>query len=536
MSKNLPATTGRWVEPSDHKPKFKLNMFDRFVGYFSPRSLLKRKKARLYNDFLSRKYEAADAGRRTDGWSTNNQSANAETSTAQVRVRDRSRDLVRNNPYAARGIQIITNNVVGRGIKTQIKADTKSGSSNKEKKLNRVWRAWSETTACDSEGVHTFGGLQRLAMRAVVESGEVFIRIRKEKRRIVEGPDGKMVEVPPVSLQVLESDFVSTSRTSGPLKNGNTIVQGIEFDPAGTKVAYHMYLEHPGGNDIAFGSRFSTTRVPADEVLHLFRMDRPGQSRGMPWLAPVILRLRDFDLYEDAQLKRQQVAAMFTAFIHDMEGVDEFDESQDEMEIGERMEPGLMEILPPGKDVKLSNPPGADNYQEYTSVVLRAIATGLGLTYSQLTGDLSEINFSAGRIGFLETQRNFETWQKNILVNQMLRPVFDEFKKGLDILGESVNNVRGVHTPPKREMIDPAKEVKALKDEVRSGFKTQSQAIRELGRDPDNHFDEMAEDLKRFDELGLVLDTDPRKTTSSGAKSGQEDEPEETPEPKSDDE
>lgn len=522
---------GRWVEPTK-KLSIKLNTFDRVIGYFSPSSLVRRKKARLYNEFISRKYEAADAGRRTDGWNTSSTSANTEVAGSLSKVRDRSRDLVRNNPYAARGIQVITNNVVGRGIKTQIKADTRAGSSTKEKKLNRIWRAWADTTACDYEGVHNLAGIQRLAMRSVAESGEVFIRLRRERRRVELGPDGIEVEIPPISLQILESDFVSLYKMSGKLTNGNVIVQGIEFDSNGKKVAYHMYKSHPGGDDMAFGTQYKTIRVPADEVVHLYRVDRPGQTRGMPWLHPVALRLRDFDLYEDAQLKRQQVAAMFTAFIHDMEGVDEFDEQKEEVEIGEKMEPGLMEILPPGKDVKLSNPPGADNYKEYTSVVLRAIATGLGLTYFQLTGDLSDVNFSSGRLGFLETQRNFDTWRNNIMLNQFMSGVFNWFKDGIELTGENTSQVRAVHTAPRREMIDPVKEGQALKAEVRNGFKTHSEAVRELGRDPDTHFEEMQKDFERIDELKLILDTDPRHTNLSGGKNEVSTQNSSTPNPK----
>ena len=301
----------------------KLNWLDRTIGFFSPSSLLKRKRARLYNTFLARKYEGADAGRRTKGWNTNNQSANAEISVAMIRLRDRSRDLVRNNPYAARGMQVISNNVVGPGILTQIKVDTRAAQSNREKKLNNIWQSWAGTTACDFDGVHTFAGLQNLAMRAVAESGEVFFRIRRIERQIVTGNDGKEIELPPIQLQMLEADFISTTKRSGILPNGNQIIQGIEIDKAGKVVAYHMFLSHPGSNDIVFGSRFQTVRIEAQNILHLKRIDRPGQLRGVPWIAPVMLRLRDFDIYEDAQLKRQQCAAMFTAFIHDLEGVDD---------------------------------------------------------------------------------------------------------------------------------------------------------------------------------------------------------------------
>lgn len=499
-----------------NKLEIQLNWYDRLIGFFSPNALFERKRAKLKNSFMARKYEGADAGRRTKGWNTGGGSANSEIAGSKLSVRNRSRDLVRNNPYAARGIQVIANNVVGRGIKTQIKLDTRSKVSSKEKRLNDIWRAWAETTACDFEGIHTLSGLQRLVMRAVPESGDVLVRLRRTGRRKVFTNEGRSVEIPPIQLQVLEGDFLATNRVNKLLNNGNTLIEGVEIDPSGRKVALHLFKNHPGNINITLQNISDTVRIPIEEILFIYRMDRPGQLFGMPWLAPDIIRLRDFDLYEDAQLKRQQCAAMFTAFVHDLEGIDDDLETKEEDELGEKLEPGLIEILPPGKDIKLSNPPGAENYQEYTTVVLRAIASGMGITYESLTGDLSEVNFSSARMGWLEMQRNIASWQSNIMIGQFLAPVFNWFKDSLELIGEGAQNARAVFTPPKREMIDPTKEIAAMKTAVRSGFKTLSEAARELGHDPDTHFAEYAEDNKNLDALNLILDTDPRKRDNAG--------------------
>lgn len=498
-----------------------LNWYDRTIGFFSPQALVGRQKAKLKNSYLQnkykRKYEGADAGRRTDGWITGSLSANAEIASAGFRLRNRARDLVRNNPYAARGIQVIANNVVGRGIKTQIKVDTRATISAKEKKLNNIWRAWEQH--CDYDGTNNFAGLQRIVMRAVAESGEILVRRRLTTRRVVVAPDGKIVEIPPFQLQLLESDFLATDvlTPNGDIPEGNVIIEGIELDPTGKRVAYHLHKSHPGNINLDIASNFDTIRVPAEEILHCFRQDRPGQLRGVTFLHPTILRLRDFDIYEDAQLKRQQCAAMFTAFVTDIDGLDDDEEKKEELALGEKMEPGLIEVLGPGKDIKLSNPPGADNYKEYTSVVLHSIAAGLGVTFESMVGDLSDVNFSSARMGWLEMHRNFETWRSNIMTNQFLDPTFVWFKGGLDLIGESSKDARAVHAAPRREMIDPVKETEALKMAIRSGLKTQSEAVRELGKDPDAHFAEYEQDNKTLDEKGLVFDSDSRKRDNKGS-------------------
>jgi len=498
------------------KLQIRLNWFDRTVGFFSPRSLLKRKKAKIYNEYLSRKYEGADRGRRTAGWITTGGTANAEIAGSKITVRNRSRDLVRNNPYAARGIQVIANNVIGRGIMTQIKLDMRSEISTKEKRINNIWKAWANTTACDFEGIHNLAGMQRLLMRGVVESGDVLVRIRRVNRRFFTTDNGTRLELPPIQLQILEGDFIATNQINRVLDNGNVIIEGVEVDPGGKVVAYHLFKNHPGNININIQNTFDTIRIDASEILFLYRVDRPGQLTGMPWLSPDIIRLRDFDLYEDAQLKRQQCAAMFTAFVHDLEGIDDDEETKEQTELGEKMEPGLIEILPPGKTIELSDPPGADNYKEYTSVVLRSIAAGLGITYESLTGDLSDVNFSAGRMGWIEMQRNIDTWRANIMINQFLRPVFNWFKNSLELIGEAAPNARPMFTAPKREMIDPAKEVAANKIAVRNGFKTLSEVVRESGADPDVHFTEYASDNEMLDKKKLILDSDARKLDNAG--------------------
>ena len=505
-----------------NKLQIRLNWFDKSVGFFSPRALLKRKKARIYNEYLARKYEGADRGRRTAGWITTGGTANAEIAGSKITLRNRSRDLVRNNPYAARGIQVIANNVIGRGIMTQIKLDMRSEISTKEKRVNAIWKAWANTTACDFEGIHNLAGMQRLLMRGVVESGDVLVRVRRVNRRFVIGDNGRELELPPIQLQVLEGDFIATNQINRVLDNGNVIIEGVEVDPGGKVVAYHLFKNHPGNININIQNTFDTVRIDASEILFLYRVDRPGQLTGMPWLSPDILRLRDFDLYEDAQLKRQQCAAMFVAFVHDLEGIDDDEETKEQTELGEKMEPGLIEILPPGKDIKLSNPPGADNYKEYTSVVLRSIATGLGITYESLTGDLSEVNFSSARMGWLEMQRNIDTWRANIMINQFLSPVFDWFKNSLELIGEAAPNARAMFTPPKREMIDPSKEVAANKIAVRNGFKTLSEVVRESGADPDVHFTEYESDNEMLDKKKLILDSDPRKLDNAGKINAEE--------------
>lgn len=487
-----------------------MNILDRVIATLAPETGARRAKARArmraYENARAL-YDGASVSRRTAGWRRVSTDANAEIVHGVLgRLRDTSRDLVRNNPYARRGIDAITHNVVGAGVIPQFRSASQSATD----ALEAMAVEHLDTTAVDADGRHNLYGLQALAMRAVAESGEVLVRRRRRRPE-----DGLPL---PFALQVLESDFLDSSK-NGDMGNGNIAVQGVEFDRLGRRVAYWMFDEHPGSTGTMRLPQ--SRRVPAQDVAHVYRMDRPGQVRGVPWLAPVILRMHDYADYEDAQLMRQKIAAVFAAFVTDPDGVDrgpiDGETSSANEDRLESLEPGIIEYLPPGKEIKFASPPGVEGYGEYARIQLHAIAAGLGVTYETLTGDLSEVNFSSGRMGWLEFQRSIVFWQNSILINQMCKRVEGWFLEAASVGVGVAAPATATWTPPRREMIDPTKEIPAQRDAVRSGFVSLSDAVRSMGKDPMEHFNEMAEDFARLDTLGLVLDSDPRRVARTGA-------------------
>lgn len=483
------------------------NWLDSAISFLSPAAGAKRAKARLveqtYKDVSGRRFEGATKGGRTGGWVTSSSSSNTANGPALVLLRDRSRDLVRNNPYAARAVQAIPANVVGTGIVAKPIARSEKNAND----LAWAWKRWALTTECDADGLLDFYGIQSLAMRAIVESGEVLIRRRQ---RFV--ADGLTV---PLQIQVLEPDFIDTTK-SQVLKDGSYIIQGIEFNRMGRRVAYWLYSEHPGDTGLASKYiSFESKRIPAEDILHLFRVDRAGQIRGIAWGAPVIIRLRDFDEYEDAQLVRQKIAACFAGFIQDIKEPDDFDKTK--ATVGEKIEPGLLEFLPPGKQITFPNPPQVTGYGEFARITLQAVAAGYGVTYELLTNDLSRVNFSSGRMGWIEFNRNIEQWRWQMLIPRLCNPVFRWFLEAAALAGyKGTDEAMAEWTPPAREMIDPGSEISATVTAIRAGLKTLSGAIREQGYDPEEFIQEMIEDNAKIDKGGLILDSDARKTMQAG--------------------
>ena len=447
--------------------------------------------------FKSRKgYEGAGRSKRTSNWLTGSGDANSSIRAGLPTLRSRSRDLRRNNPIAKRAIEVTTSNVVGKGIKTRITGTSADA-------LQLKWDKWAGSPKCDYDGRHNLAGIQRLAMDAIQESGEVLIR-----RRFVNDSEF------PIQYQILESDYLDNSMIDGKLENGNILIQGIEFDSNGRRVAYHLYENHPGS--ITASLKLNTVRVLAKDVIHLFRQDRPGQVRGVPWLSAVMIRLKDLDDYQDAQLMRQKIAAMFTAFVHDI-SADVECADDDEGNFGEDLEPGIIEELPPGKTITFANPPSVENYQEFTSVELRTIAAGYGLSYAALTGDLSNANFSAGRMGHLEMNRNIESWREMFMIYGLLSSASKDFLDMMELTGEMYSDDTSFkHIPPRREMIDPTKEIPATIKAIRAGLTSTTDEIAAMGKDPEAVFEQLAKDQQKTEELGLILDSNPKYTTFNG--------------------
>ncbi len=471
-----------------------MNFLDQTIEYIAPQWQARRLRARVAIDAMVRTFEAASRSSRTKGWKAVSSSINNDLRKDLKLIVSRSRYLCVNNAYAKRGINAIPSHVVRKGIVPNFTGSTK--------KFENAFKKWARSTKCDYEGRHNLYGLQWLAMKTIAESGEVLIR-----KRIYRLDSGLKI---PLKIQVLEPDFLDTNRPG--------TKQGIEFNEDGERIAYWIFTSHPGEP----GPRPLSVRVPADEIIHAFETLRPGQIRGVPWLTPVIIRLKDFDDYEDAQLIRQKISACLVGVVHDME-MDEPSTKVNEDQFG-KFQPGTWKVMPPGKTVTFSNPPQVQGYSEYASAQLHAISAGLQIPYEVLTNDYKEVNFSSSRMTFLEFYKTVEHWQSHIMVGQVCDPILDWFYDISSMIGHNVDNVSATWGLPKREYTDPIKEIKAQIMAIRAGLTTLFNEIRKSGEDPEDVLEEYSSILKVLDSKGIVLDSDPRKSnkdkeTSSNAPS-----------------
>lgn len=473
---------------------------EKLIQFFSPNLALKRMRSRVATGILEeqlRKYDGAGTTRRTANWNATGSSANTEIAYGLHVLRNRMRELFRNNRYATKALRGIANNTVGTGIRPSIKAYRSSFSAKKLAATKQIWKDWADSTKCDFDGRTNFYGIQLLAMKTIAMSGEVLIRRRYVKR----------TDLPPIELQLLEPDFLDTAKDGIQLENGNYIRMGIEFNPDGKRVAYWLFDQHPGENMVwrALNSR----RISAEEVIHLYYAERPGQIRGVPFGASAMIGLRDFDEYQDAELIRKKIAACFSVFVTQPEEGRPGLANGDSYPL-EKVEPGIIEYLQPGQTVEFGSPPQTVGDSGYTKTVLQGIAAGFGVTYEMLTNDLSNVNFSSGRMGWIDFHKFVTEWQTQMIIPVFCSTVWDWVYTAGQIAGLFSEGLYIEWTAPKREMIDPKKETDGLSAQVRNGFTSRQEVQRRLGFDPEVVNAELAEDAGLADDMELQFDSDPR--------------------------
>lgn len=475
-------------------------VLDRTIAIFSPESYQRRLSYRTAAMHQQRFYEGATKGRRADSWRKAD-SAEKEPHGQLYTLRQRGRDATRNNGYGKKGVGGIVSNTIGTGIVLQYRS---SSTKKKEEKANRIWKQWHDTTACDFNGMMTGPALQALCFRTMVNSGEVFIR-----KRNTDPAKSKI----PLKLQVLSAEFLNESIHGTYDVTKNRVLRGIEFDADDVRVAYHFFKTHPGSDNPTTDS----VRIPAEEVIHLYRKDDPDQQRGVPWLHAILLKLKDLDSFEDAELVRRKISACFAGFVSRGEVESQApingmnSASTDLPPLVDRLEPGILEHLGPGEEITFATPPNVTGYQEYVTAILHKIAAGLEIPYSVLTGDYSLVNFSSGRMGWLEFQRVIEQWRWNIFIPMFMEPIKSWFEEIAKLTGARLSDLDYEWTAPRREMIDPMKEISATLLQVKAGLITMQEAIKELGYDPSSNVDGIQAWNKLIDAAGITLDSDPRK-------------------------
>lgn len=421
--------------------RVKPNLLDRAISFVDPARGARRMAARgflaLAGGYLGgRKDRPA-----TREWRLTNNSPDMDILTDLAVLRDRSRDLVRNAPLATGAVGTVVQNVVGSGLSLQSKPDWKLLGMTEEEadawtaEVESEFLLWAETSECDVTRTQNFYGLQELAFRSALESGDVLVLLPMLARPR---------SVYSLALQVIEADRLETPRgmrEGGKTLEGTMIAGGVETDVNGAPIAYHILNAHPGSPE---GRAAGSRRIAAygsssgrRNVIHVFDRTRPEQHRGVPYLAPVIEILKQLDRYTEAEVTASVLSAMITAFIKTetgeglapMPGTPKAEAAQ-EVKLGTG---GIIDLVP-GEDIA-SFAPNRPNqaFDAFLQAVLRQIGVALGLPFEVLIKHFTA-SYSAARAALLEAWKFFRG-RRAFLATQFCRPVFEAWMEEAVAMG-----------------------------------------------------------------------------------------------------
>lgn len=470
------------------------NWLDKAIHWLSPATGLRRMRAKAVADlFLS--YEGVRSSRMMGGWNPQGTAGNAENGPSISRLRDNARDLVRNNAYAKRAVREWSKRLVGYGITPQ----AATGSDTVNAKIDELWLEW--VAHCSSDQRTNFYGEQKRIARAGFETGECLIRFWMRRPG-----DGLRV---PFQIQVLEADYLDTGKTES-LKDGY-IIQGVEFDQIGKVRGYWLFGQHPG-EVVTYSTRGSMSKfVAAEYVSYYGELERPGDVRAVTRFAPVMNKLRDVDEYASAEIFRKKTEACLAAVVTTTEGVDGPTLGGKMTDAGgntiEQLQPGMIAYTQPGQGINFMAPSSAGDYSEHKKAELREVATGLGMPYTVMADDLSDVNYSSYRGGAVSFRDDIEEHRYNWFIPQVLDPIWRRFIDAAVMAGELPQGTpySVKWNPPPFDLLDRKAEAEADEKELQIGKISFPQLCGNQGLDPEKQIEEITKWRPRLDAAGVTF-------------------------------
>ena len=472
----------------------------------------------------TRRYAGALNSRLTAGFGNySNTSADSELSMALTALRSRSRQLMRDAPYAKRARSIVVNNVIGSGVgmQAQVKNSRNVAHAAINEGIEDAWECWSKADSCHTGGALHFGDFERACLSEVFTAGEVFIR--KHYR-----PFGRSKI--PFALELIEAERMADEFTHPQAGTPSTRL-GVELDSFGRPVAYYLRTIHPGELRMTADQVTKLERVPASDMIHLRKVERWPQTRGEPWLHSVVRKLNDMDGYSEAEIIAARSAASYMGMIETPDLDTPIGEKQEDGTQQMELSPGLIERLGPGEKFSafMPNRPNTalDPFMRY---MLREVAMGIqGLTYETLSGDYSQSNFSSSRLGVVDSRDDWRILQKwwvrsfreLLLRDWMQAAVLSRAIPSISVEQYALDAERFCAASWKFRgwtWYDPTKDVAAYKDAIRSGFTTVGAVIQQTGggMDLEDVLEQRRSELDDMAALNLVFETDPAAILSRG--------------------
>lgn len=507
---------------------------DSFIEIFNPKAAFLRRHARYASKMFSA-YSGATKNRLKSSWMPGGGSADADLLNDLPVLRERSRDIIRNDGYANGISKTYASNIISSGIKAQSRLKykrlgiTKEQAVEYQENFEQIFENWIPNA--DAAKKLDFYEIQNLCIKQIVDNGDVVVL---PLRSNVPGRAN-------ISLQIIEADRLTNPNM---MPDNLDMREGVEIDEFGGAVAYHIKKTHPGDMVYSGGFKNEYVRYPAYDsfgnknILHLYIMDRPGQSRGIPILAPVLSLFKDLSSYVEAELLKNRIAACFAIFVKKNDALAGAIGRSSETASNQRLEsiePGRIDYLAPGESIESATPQNTNgSFEPFVVLILRSIAAAINLPYEIVAKDFSKTNYSSARAALLDAVKYFkslQTWISKKLCQEIYNMVIEDAYLRGEI---NIPNfyqlksewLRVKWQAPGWAWIDPLKEVQASE----LGLKTQIMSLSDIASSLGHDWEETLEQIAVEKQKKIDLDILPIETNQAGnALPGQSSEPQPQP-------
>lgn len=419
-----------------------------------------------------------------------------ESTRNKLRMRGRYETI--NNAYARGLVRTLAYDLIGTGPRPRItipspkNPDGTPGPDYSEaaKTVERKYTKWARAIG--------LGRKYRLLEKGAARCGEGF---------------GVLATNPRVKNQVkLDVRLVEPEQCTSPPLNpiDPNVIDGIRFDDFGNPIEFFFLKYHPGETNSAFfNSSLIYVTVPAERVVHWYEKDRPGQMRGIPRITaslPLFSQLRRYTL---ATLTAAEFAAMLAGIMKTNSNASDVSVNTEERWSMFELVRGALLTLPAGWEATQfkSEQPRAE-YPDFKRELLNEGGRAAGAPLNIVSGNSSGYNFSSGRLDHLPYQRQLRIDRDDFEL-VVVEPVFYAWAEEALLLGDIPADL-----PPIEEWtvtwmydefdsIDQVKDAQADDIRLKNGTLTYKEALGARGQDEEDHFQQLAREQKRCQELGL---------------------------------
>lgn len=428
------------------------------------------------------------------------------------KMRARARAMEFNNDYVLGFLNEMVANVIGHeGIQLHPKCKNTDGTPDVKanKLIKESWRLWGMMENCTVTTKHSWHEAQKLIMRTLCRDGECLIR------KVPGYKNEFSFAIQLIMPDALDEQYIRE------LPNGNRIICGVEYDIWRKPVRYYLrknytfqqfyYAEFTGigAHEI----------IDADDIIHLYMPYRIDQTRGIPWIHAAQTRLHMIGAYEEAHLVAARIGASKFVILEKEGGEDLAEaglaEKTDNGEFLGDVEAGSTWNLPPGVKVKSFDPNfPQETFPDFMRAMLRGISVGMNISYTGLSNDYENVNYSSIRAGLLKEREIYKMLQK-FFYEYVHTTIYNEWLK-FALLTDSLKKLSPANYPKYKlgasfhgrrwDWVDPQKDLAAKETELELGLTNRQKIMNEMGNgDVEDNMDQLAYENELSEEKGLLL-------------------------------